>query len=192
MQIDNFNQIHNLIKADDSEFLYEAQIIRRGKDHPELPAANQLIKTLCIHGKEDLLKHYDEIVKLCEMFEARAYFSLQRKSNKKCIENAIKCYADRLYIGDTKRPEAIWWHAVGTTIPEKKLWVVDVDSKDLDLVSKIISYIEKQQPFKNPVGVVPTLNGFHIISHPFNCSNFSNDISGDVEIKKHGLTLLYM
>ena len=86
MQIDNFNQIHNLIKADDPEFLYEAQIIRRGKDHPELPAANQLIKTLCIHGKEDLLKHYDEIVKLCEMFGARAYFSLQRKSNKKCIE----------------------------------------------------------------------------------------------------------
>ena len=114
-----------------------------------------------------------------------------RKSNRKCIENAVRCYAERLYNGDNKKPEAIWWHAVGTAVPEERIWVIDVDTLNWDKVQEIKTYIENQRPNKPIISIVPTINGYHIICHPFDCSTFIQDIGEDAEIKKHGLTLLY-
>ena len=54
MKIDNFNHISTLLKEDDPEYFYDVQILRRGKDHPELPAANWCVKSICIHGKDSL------------------------------------------------------------------------------------------------------------------------------------------
>lgn len=44
--IDNFEQIETLLSFDDSDLFYHLQIIRRGKDHPNLVAANRTIKTI--------------------------------------------------------------------------------------------------------------------------------------------------
>lgn len=190
MKIDNFRQIQAYLEEDDLVYLYEIQVLRRGKDHPELPAANWCVKSIYIKGKDDLIKHQEEIIKLCETFQARAYISMNRKSNRKCLENAIKCYAERLYDGDFKKPEAIWSHAVGTTKPENKWWLIDVDSKDVDLLQKITEYIPQQAPNKPIIGIIPTMAGFHVLCYPFNCSQFDAQFK-DAEIKKHGLTLLY-
>jgi hypothetical protein len=190
MKIDNFRQIQAYLEEDDLVYLYEVQVLRRGKDHPELPAANWCVKSIYIKGKDDLIKHQEEIIKLCETFQARAYISMNRKSNRKCLENAIKCYAERLYDGDFKKPEAIWSHAVGTTKPENKWWLIDVDSKDVDLLQKITDYIPQQAPNKPIIGIIPTMVGFHVLCYPFNCRQFDAQFK-DAEIKKHGLTLLY-
>lgn len=190
MKIDNFRQIQAYLEEDDLVYLYEVQVLRRGKDHPELPAANWCVKSIYIKGKDDLIKHQEEIIKLCETFQARAYISMNRKSNRKCLENAIKCYAERLYDGDFKKPEAIWSHVVGTTKPENKWWLIDVDSKDVDLLQKITEYIPQQAPNKPIIGIIPTMAGFHVLCYPFNCSQFDAQFK-DAEIKKHGLTLLY-
>ena len=48
-----------------------------------------------------------------------------------------------------------------------------------------------QRRNKPIIGIIPTINGYHIVCHPFDCSTFSEDIKVDAEIKKHGLTLLY-
>lgn len=191
MKIDNFNHISTLLKEDDVEYFYDVQVLRRGKDHPDLPAANWCVKSLCIHGKDSLARHTDEIIKLCQTFGARAYISLMRRSNRKCIENAVKCYAERLYNGDNKRPEAIWWHAVGTTNPEERIWIIDIDLKHWDTVQKVKEYIEGRRPNKGIISVIPTISGYHIACHPFDCSEFFKEFPSDVEIKKHGLTLLY-
>lgn len=209
MKKDNFDLIGKHLKKDNVEYFYDVQILRRGKDHPELPAANWCVKSLCIHGKEDLFKHRDEIIKLCEVFEARAYITMARRSNRRCIENAVKCYAERLYNGDNKKPEAIWWHAVGTTLTEEKFWVLDSDSKSEESVQWLISGIKQCPPFSDIIEVIPTINGNHILVRPFNvialkdqehikavfekdgCFHILLDNDEDVEIKKHGLTLLY-
>lgn len=191
MKLDNFEIIQSFLKEDDPEYFYEIQILRRGKDHPNLPAANWCIKSMCVHGKTHLLKYMDEIKLLCETFKARAYISLQRKSNRKCIEKAVQCFAERLYNQDNKKPEAIWWHAVGVTVPEEKIWVIDLDTKNMEDLHKIVHYVENKQPYKAILGVIPTLNGFHIVCHPFDNSKFLQDLTIDSEIKKHGLTLLY-
>ena len=46
--IDNCEQIETLLSFDDPDLFYHLQIIRRGKDHPNLVAANRTIKTYYI------------------------------------------------------------------------------------------------------------------------------------------------
>lgn len=43
--IDNFEFIKPFLKFPNDDIYYHLQILRRGKDHPELPAANRVIKS---------------------------------------------------------------------------------------------------------------------------------------------------
>ena len=43
--IDNFKLIGPLLEFSNDDIYYHLQILRRGKDHPELPAANRVIKS---------------------------------------------------------------------------------------------------------------------------------------------------
>ena len=88
--IDNFKLIKLLLRFPDDDIYYHLQIIRRGKDHPELPAANRMIKSyfICSLGGFDYIE--DEVKKLCEFFGARAYINLTPKSIKKNYHAPIK------------------------------------------------------------------------------------------------------
>ena len=46
--IDNFKLIKSLLTFPNDDIYYHLQILRRGKDHPELPAANRMIKAYFI------------------------------------------------------------------------------------------------------------------------------------------------
>ena len=50
--INNFDLISSLLNFDDSDLFYHLQILRRGKDHPNLPSANRVIKTYYIDNNE--------------------------------------------------------------------------------------------------------------------------------------------
>ena len=75
--IDNFKLIKPLLEFPNDDIYYHLQILRRGKDHPELPAANRVIKPYFICSLESLDYVEDEIKKLCEFFGARAYINLK-------------------------------------------------------------------------------------------------------------------
>ena len=81
--IDNFELIKPLLEFPNDDIYYHLQILRRGKDHPELPAANRVIKSYFICSLESLDYVEEEIKKLCEFFGARAYINLTPKSIKK-------------------------------------------------------------------------------------------------------------
>ena len=197
MKIDNFDQIGKLLMKDSDEYFYDVQILRRSKDHPELPAANFWVKNICIKGAENLEKYRAEIIKLCEAFEARAYICVCRKSNQKCMLKALECFSQRLYDGDYKKPQAIWWHAVGTVKPQVRYWVIDIDKEQLDKKDVVIGWLEdwykhcfSKRTLAGIVDIVPTISGIHIITSPFRRDTFTEAFP-DIEIKEHGLTLLY-
>ena len=197
MKIDNFEQIKKLLMKDSDEYFYSIQILRRGKDHPELPAANFCVKNICIKGAENLEKYRDEIIKFCEAFSARAYICISRKSNQKCMLNALECYAKRLSDGDYKKPQAIWWHAVGITKPQVKYWVIDIDEEQLDEKESVIEWLNNwykhclsKKTLVGIVDIVSTVSGIHIITSPFKKDDFKEAFP-DIEIKEPGLTLLY-
>ena len=149
--IDNFELIKPLLKFPNDDIYYHLQIIRRGKDHPDLPAVNRMIKAYFIIDINDLDFYEQEIKGLCKFFGARAYINLTPKSIKKTTMLQLKYLTERAYIGDFKKIWKSWNTCAGEIKGEEPRWVVDVDAKTYDeifYISKISKEISDFIDFK--------------------------------------------
>lgn len=196
MAIDNFDQIKSLMTFGEGDSLFlHLQILRRGKDHPGLPAANKLMKSWLVRSAEHLDSLKDEVVFLCEHYKARAYISCVPKSIDKLNKLIMRKLADNQYTGSVINPWHVFNSACGELPGVEKRWVVDVDTKDASIVERIkdeiwtlwVAYGNQSHSFVT----IPTLNGTHIIVPPFNLNAFSKHFP-DIEVKKNGLTALYV
>ena len=193
--IDNFKLIKSLLEFPNDDIYYHLQILRRGKDHPELPAANRVIKPYFICSLESLDYVEDEIKKLCEFFGARAYINLAAKSIKKTTMLQLKYIAQRAYEGDFKKIWKSWNTCAGEIKGEEPRWVVDIDTymdyyESEAFMDFINNYIE---PFNGDVKClewIPTKNGYHLITTPFNLQQFKEKYP-DIDVHKNNPTLLY-
>ena len=194
MIIDNFNIISRLLDFSSSDIFYDLEIIRRGKDHPELKGcANRQIKTYCICKLEDLEHFKDEIIKICSVCGARAYINVSPKSLQKTLLIQLSDLALRNLNKDYKCVWRSWNSAVGKNKGEVTRWVVDIDEKNEDKVKEVGDFINSLQPFEitnKIVAKIPTLNGFHLITTAFRVDEFKRKFS-EIDIQKNHLTLLY-
>ena len=200
--IDNFELIKPLLEFPNDDIYYHLQILRRGKDHPELPAANRAIKSYFICSLESLDYVEDEVKKLCEFFGARAYINLAPKSIKKTTMLQLKYLTERTYIGDFKKIWKSWNTCAGEIKGEEPRWVVDIDNINLsdeknlckiNILSDFINNMESRHKV-NVIYTMPTKSGVHLITHPFNLQKFNQEWNKallSVDIKKNHLTLLY-
>lgn len=199
--IDNFKQIETLLSFDDSDLFYHLQIIRRGKDHPNLAAANRTIKTYYIDNSEKLSKIKQEIIDFCGYFGARAYINLAPKSYRKCTMQCISDMAKRAMDGDFKKIYKCWNTVVGYIKSDKPHWIIDVDGPTNGCISEFIEYecepLHYTKYYLNKVyeskiyAYIPTKNGYHIITKPFNLKQFK-DKYPDIDVHKNNPTILYI
>ena len=192
--IDNFKLIKPLLEFPNDDIYYHLQILRRGKDHPELPAANRVIKSYFICSLESLDYVEDEIKKLCEFFEARAYINLAPKSIKKTTMLQLKYLAQRAYEGDFKKIWKSWNTCAGEIKGEEPRWVVDIDDMITE-IGPILDYINEIDPidpfgYSKFIAEIPTKNGCHLITTPFNLQQFKEKYP-DIDVHKNNPTLLY-
>lgn len=192
--IDNFELITSLLKFPNNDIYYHLQIIRRGKDHPNLPAANRTIKAYFITDVNDLNFYKQEIKDLCKFFEARAYINLAPKSIRKTTMLQLKYLAQRTYEDDFQK---IWksWNTCAIKIKgEESRWVVDIDCSLEKMIYwwDIKEYInEKCEPIGNKIiSIIPTKSGNHLITIPFNIKQFKEKYP-DIDVHKNNPTLLY-
>ena len=97
---DNYNNIYEYMRnlgivntkdeAMKSDLFFDVQLIRRGKDHPNMPAANYTFKTYYFDSLEIFNKSYDEIKKCCEIFGLRAYVSVNAKSKQEAAKKTLE------------------------------------------------------------------------------------------------------
>lgn len=207
--IDNFELIKSLLTIVNEDIYYHLQILRRGKDHPELPAANRVIKSYFICSLESLDKVEDEIKKLCEFFGARAYINLTPKSISKTSLLQLKYLSERIFIGDYKKIWKSWNTCAGEIKGITPKWIVDLDDP-MDVCEKesIMAFIDSLEPriFLDPKKYlnggkditptkiyteIPTKNGVHLITQPFNVQQFKEKYP-DIDIHKNNPTVLYI
>ena len=192
--VDNFKLIKPFLEFPNDDIYYHLQILRRGKDHPELPAANRVIKPYFICSLESLDYVEDEIKKLCEFFGARAYINLAPKSIKKTTMLQLKYLAQRTYEGDFKKIWKSWNTCAGEIKGEEPRWVVDIDNTYLqreDYEERLVKYLSYLDPMGNKVvAKIPTKSGFHLITTPFNIQRFKEQCP-DIDVHKNNPTLLY-
>ena len=197
--VNNFELIKPLLKFPNNDTYYHLQILRRGKDHPELPAANRLIKSYFIIDINDLDFYEQEIKDLCKFFGARAYINLAPKSIKKTTMLQLKYLAERAYIGDYKKIWKSWNTCAGEIKGEESRWIVDIDNISIDNTNlqkenyeeRLVKYLAYLEPVGNKViAKIPTKSGFHLITTPFNLQHFKEQCP-DIDVHKNNPTLLY-
>ena len=204
MIIDNFDIIKTLMQFEESDNLFmHLQVLRRGKDHPDLPAANKLIRSWLVRSAEHLESIKDEVVFLCEHYGARAYISCAPKSIAKLNTLILRKLAEYNYDNHIVNPWHVFNSACGELSGVLKRWVVDVDTKDDAEIESIMSEIDRIWLDAHPddgskmrvqtwlVNEIPTLNGTHLLVRPFNLQIFHKHFP-DTEVKKNGLTALYV
>ncbi len=197
MKIDNFKIIRSLLEFRSDDDFYFCQILQRKKENPDLPKSVKLIKTFYIDSFEKLDRYENQIKKLCTDHNARAYININRRSYRKVALGVLRETA-RYVSEDTFKPvmnvyDKICGQLANETSDTKK-WVLDFDVKS-DQEEKLKKYILEKLFYTPPsetdkaYAIVPTLNGFHIISRPFDSIRF-REMFTYVKIHKNNPTIL--
>ncbi len=198
MQVNNFKLIRDFIEFESEDDFYFVQILQRAKDNKELGSNNRLIKSYYIRSKESLDKHSAEIIKICDIFKARAYIHLTKRSFKQVALLAIANLAHRINSNGEDHAARSYNTACGNQYDyNTKKWIVDIDTKDKNIIASIKEIIELVEPEGEKILIeIPTKNGVHLITKPFNSKEFQNkyksiDEFQVLDIHKNNPTILY-
>lgn len=197
--IDNFDKILDLMEFPSDDCFYFIQLLQRKKEHPELGSNSRLVKSYYIKSKEHLMDLKEEIIGLCGFHNARAYIHLQYRSFQQCTFQMLKSVTDHIMQPDYNHTYHIWNSVCGQFGAGPKRWVVDADNADLERygisVGDIVDFIETLEHNPSDIHIVmevlPTKNGYHVITHPFNSKQFG-DRFPDIQIQKNNPTVLYI
>jgi hypothetical protein len=170
-------------------------VFKRKKDQPEGERDNhqsvRTIKTYCIESIEHLERRYDEIKELCEIFKARAYIHVQKQNHKDVSLNMLASLAERIRDGVSNQ-KGLFDSVVGQIKTQEKRWIVDIDVTDFHAVTELSQFINYLRPEGKKIeAVIPTKNGWHLITGRFDVKTFSEKFP-DVDIQKKNPTLLYL
>jgi hypothetical protein len=193
--IDNLEIIKPLLNFTDAGDFYMLYVFKRKKDQPEDEKDNhqsvRTIKTYCIESIDHLERRYDEIKQLCEMFKARAYIHVQKQNHFDVSLNMMVELAQRIQNGQHNQ-KGLFDSVVGQIKTQEKRWIVDVDTKDIQELRNIQITINRCKP-EGPKTkyVIPTKNGFHLITERFDVMEFKKQYP-EIEIQKKNPTLLFL
>jgi hypothetical protein len=193
--IDNLEIIKPLLNFEKEGDFYMLYVFKRKKDQPEIERDNhqsvRTIKTYCIESTEYLNNRYEEIKSLCEIFKSRAYIHVQKQNHKDVSLEMMITLAQRIKNGQHIQNH-LFDSVVGQLKTHEKRWVVDIDSKDISKVEDVKSFINSLRPVGDKIeAIIPTKNGYHLITKRFDVLEFHKNFS-DVEIQKKNPTLLYL
>jgi len=190
--IDNISLVLPLMSYDSEDDFYFLQILQRKKENPQLGSNSRVIKNYYIRSEEYLFEHYDEIKKLCDHFNARAMLRLNKRSYYKVAFRALLNVANTMSNKDFKNLKSQYDKACGETHNDKnKTWIIDIDEKEFDF-----EVLDKYLATIDPIGhktvqIIPSANGYHAITKPFNVLTFSLKYKG-YDIHKDNPTNLYI
>lgn len=195
--IDNLKHILPFLQFTSEDDFYYLQILQRKKENPQLGSNSRVIKNYYIRSLDYLLEHYDEIKKLCEVFNARASIRLNKRSYYKTAFKSLENVAGTMANKDFNKLMKSYDRAcgLGHNDPEKK-WILDVDgelAQDKEFIAEVCTTV----CFTPPLGLdkiytcIPSKSGVHIITKPFNLEQFGKKYP-DIEVHKDNPTNLYI
>ena len=192
--INNLNKIKPLLDFSDPDNFYWLSIMQRKKDmeKPENHQSIRMIKTYSISSMEYLDKKWNEIKNLSEIFKARIYINVNPTSHKKVTLQMLKDLAVRVADEnwDTSR---LHEYSMGKAVSNGEIWVVDIDSKDMDYITAVRSTIDECDPVSDKtklIKIIQTKNGFHLLTSKFNVQQLAENYP-EVTVCKCNPTLLY-
>jgi hypothetical protein len=125
------------------------------------------------------------------MFKARAYIHVQKQNHKDVSLNMLSSLAERIRDGVSNQ-KGLFDSVVGQIKTQEKRWIVDIDTKDIQELRNVQVTINGCKP-EGPKTkyVIPTKNGFHLITDKFDVLEFKKQYP-KIDIQKKNPTLLYL
>jgi hypothetical protein len=204
MEVNNFERIKKYMQLimvrdgtnpkDKYDAFFEIRILTRNKDFNEKGHTNDFCHSYHIYSIKDLENYQDQIIKLCNMFNARAYFGICRKSVRGVTKRLHVEIAKSFLNDDLIKP----WKLIDRVTmsyykSKERKFMIDIDSKDIEYINYISSIVNKLGGII--LTEIPTVHGIHLITTPFNLDAYKELINKDnkeiSEIKKNHITLLY-
>lgn len=195
--IDNFELIKPLLEFGQSEGdeYYVIFILKRRKDNPDMSSSLKIIKDYYITSLEYLESKKEEIIKLCKVFNARAVINLNRKSYRDTAFVMLEKLASALSEEKYQGVRNLYRKSSGNTkIAGDKRWVVDIDEKlSEERIKQFCTFIHRLRPEgKKEIALLPSKNGWHLVTTPFDLKVFNEQDVFNFEIKKDNPTNLYI
>ena len=192
--IDNIKLILPFLKFESKDDFYYLQILQRKKENPQLGSNSRVIKNYYIISEEYLLDRYDEIKKLCEIFNARAMIRLNKRSFEKVGFKCMTNLANTMMNKEYQFLKASYDRAcgLGHNDSEKK-WILDIDEPyEFEKYSQLIVDIGHIEPIgMKHLAVIKSKSGYHLITKPFNLEKFRKSYP-EIEVHKDNPTNLYI
>jgi hypothetical protein len=199
----NFEQIRELLDFKSDDDFYFLQILQRKKDNKKGTKVNgsnnnsRLVKAYYVKSVE----HFDfivpEVIELCNIFNARAGFNLNKRSFRKMALQHLKKVTDQLINGSYDKAHKAYSSVVGSFSNDTdKKWVLDIDDVD-DVSPLLLNFINKCEPKSKSladgkiIALIPSKSGFHVITKPFNVMEFKK-VYQEISIHKNNPTNLYI
>ena len=192
--IDVFDKIKELLVFESADDFYYLQILQRKKENPQIGSNSRVIKNYYIGSVEYLENRYEEIKELCNKFNARAMLRLNRRSYSKVAFKTMQNIANSMANGEYSFIKKSYDRACGNGHNDKnKTWIIDIDGEfNEDWLLEMIHYIGNCKPEGNKlVAQLPTKNGLHLITKPFDLRDFKNKYP-EIDIHKDNPVNLYI
>lgn len=188
-----------LKQLNDTYDRYIVQILARAKDAGGkkygVNTSNRLIKTYEISSLDYFDKKRDHIIDLCEKNHARAYIHPQVRATYDCLKEMLKITLDNL-----ENPTIKFQHILRSALckmhkSRDPKWILDLDNDEMYgwTVEQIMLMVAEnlEECKKNPkdLYLVPTRNGTHIITTPFNLKEVNDECYMMFEGTRRGASL---
>lgn len=192
--VDNLEKILPFLKFESKDDFYYLQILQRKKENSELGSNSRVIKNYYINSEKYLLDKYEEIKKLCEVFNARASIRLNKRSYEKVGFKAMANIANTMSNREYEFLKASYDRACGLGHNDNnKKWILDIDGiKTISELEDMEAVINNSLPDgKNTITYIPSKSGLHLITRPFDLREFSVKFP-EIEIHKDNPTNLFI
>jgi hypothetical protein len=200
--INNLELIKPLLTFPHKDSFYFVQIIQRKKDHQgeRVGGSNnnsRLIKPYYITSIDKLNIHWEEMVKIAELFNARISINLNPRSFEKTAFAVLQKIANQMQNKDFYNVRKSYESVCGIYQDEiDKRWIIDIDTQDEKFVKELEHFINLQhKKILNReyeiLAIIPSKAGYHIITNPFNLQSFSAEYP-QIEVHKNNPTNLYI
>ena len=195
MTINNLEIIKPLLKWEDANDFYFVQVLKRKKDNPDDTFYKTVIATFYVSSMESLVQLFPEMILLAKFRKARVYIHLNRRNYEQLGLQMMKKVADGLINKSYKDIRNAYSSTCGSFHVEKaKKWIIDTDGYTPEQIQMMKNLILELGG--TIYEAIPTVNGIHLITSPFNTLNFSKKCTDNIaipapDIQKNSPTLLY-
>ena len=206
----NFDRIKSFLDFSDPGKFYLALVVQRKKDNPDLDRSERIIKNYIIPTLDKLEYVKEEMETLCQVFNARVYMYINRRSFKNTQKAMAKTLIDQICAESVGNLNHLFDSCSAAHGCGDKNWIIDFDLPKSADISELVQLrmelklrMEAELSRISPEGPktlleLDTVNGFHLVTRPFDTREWGGICSRlyhagvDIELKKDAMVNLIL